>query len=162
MIEQWKEVPGYKGEYWISNLGRVKSFRQSKVGKILMERYDGRGYVQYILCDNRVRTNHKGHHLVWDNFGQGDRDGRIINVDHIDDDKRNNHIDNLQLLTNRDNLAKGMKKVNKSSQYTGVYKPKNSSKFHAYITINKKHIFLGSFDYEYDAHLAYQKAKSEL
>jgi hypothetical protein len=158
MTEQWKDVPGYKGDYKISNMGRVKSFRQSRKGKILKERYDARGYVQYILCYNTARTSYKGHHLVWDNFGEGERNGRIINVDHIDEVKDNNNINNLQLLTNRENLAKGfLKNKNKSSKYTGVYKPKKSTLFQAYITINKKHIYLGSFDYEYDAYMAYKK-----
>lgn len=127
-------------------------------GRILKPRYDKRGYVQYILYKNGTKQSIKGHHLVWDLFGEGKRNGRIINVDHIDEDRSNNNITNLQLLSNRENLSKGKNKQRKSSDYTGVYKPKQYNKYQAYITINGKHKYLGAFESQEEASLAYQTA----
>ena len=156
-MEEWKEVNGFNGMYKISSKGNVLSLL-GRLERILKPRYDKRGYVQYILYFNGVKKSVKGHHLVWEHFGKGERNGRLINVDHIDDNKSNNNIDNLQLLTNRENLSKGQLKRNKSSKYTGVYKPKGSIRYQAYITINKKHKYLGSYLTEIEASNAYNQA----
>ena len=155
-MEIWKDIIGFDGLYKVSNYGRVMSYHGS--GRILRPRYDKRGYVQYILYKNGTKTSVKGHHLVWDLFGDGKRNGRIINVDHIDEDRSNNNISNLQLLSNRENLSKGKNKQRKSSDYTGVYKPKQYNKYQAYITINGKHKYLGAFESQEEASLAYQTA----
>ena len=164
-MEIWKDIKGYEGYYKISNTGKVKSLARVR-GKcnallserILKPRYDKRGYVQYILYKEGIKKSIKSHHLVWEQFGDGKRSGRIINIDHIDNDKKNNNIENLQLLTNRQNLSKGKINNNKSSQYTGVYKPKKLEGYQAFITINKKHIYLGRFKTEIEASDAYQNA----
>lgn len=164
MKEIWKDVKGYEGLYQVSNLGNVKSLsRERYTGGILKERlltkrYDKRGYVQYVLYKDGIKKSFKAHHLVFETFGHGKRNGRIVNIDHIDGVKDNNNINNLQLLTNRENLAKGQLKRNKSSKFTGVYKPKNSNYYQSYITINGKHKFLGSFKTEIEAHNAYLNA----
>jgi len=156
-MEEWKDIKGYEGIYKISNMGKVRSYLYPKV-KYLKERFDARGYVQYVLYNKEIKKSFKGHHLVWDHFGEGKRNGRIVNIDHKDEIKNNNFIGNLQLLTNRENLSKGKLKRNKSSKYTGVYRPKKYTKFQAYISLNKKHIFLGSYDTEEQASEAYQTA----
>ena len=161
-MEKWKDIKGFEGCYKISNKGRVKSLsRIRNKGKaiikerILKKRYDKRGYVQYILYKNGQKFSVKEHHLVYDAFNKGKRKGRELNIDHVNGIRDDNRPENLQLTTNRENLAKGKK--GKTSKYTGVYKPKNSEKYQAYITINKKHYFLGSFDTEEEAHEEYLK-----
>jgi hypothetical protein len=156
----WKDVNGYEGYYQVSDTGLVKSLARHRLGggnlkeKILTPRYDKRGYVQFILYKDGKKESIKGHHLVWNNFGIGKRNGRKLNIDHIDENKSNNNISNLRLTTNRENVSKSKKG---KCGLTGVYKPKNSDKYQAYITINKKHIFLGSFDTAEQAHAEYLK-----
>ena len=142
MKEIWKEI----GDYQISNYGNCIG----KMNKLLSKRMAG-GYIRYNINGDEIFA----HHLVWDNFGSGKRNGRKLQVDHIDENKLNNRIDNLQLLSNRENSSKGRFKYKKSSQYTGVYKLKNG--WCAEIQINGKRNYLGYFQNEYDAHLAYKK-----
>ena len=166
-MEKWIDIKDYEGLYCISDKGRVKSLRRKRINggllieRILKPRYDKMGYVQYVLNMDGIKKSVKGHHLVFEHFSDLKRDGRRINIDHIDENKSNNTFENLRLLTNRQNLSKGKIKKNKSSIYTGVYKPKGSDKFQAYITINKKHIYLGLFDSEIEAHKAYINAIPE-
>ena len=75
-----------------------------------------------------------------------------IVVDHIDNNKLNNNLNNLQLLTNRENSTKDS--FNKCG-YLGV--SKSNKKFKASIRINGVAIYLGSFD---TAKLAHEKYKS--
>ena len=49
-MENWVDVKGYEGIYMVSNYGKVKSLHGN--GRILKERYDKRGYVQYVLYRN--------------------------------------------------------------------------------------------------------------
>jgi hypothetical protein len=167
-MERWVSIKGYEGYYEISDKGRVKSLSRKRITggilseRILTPRFDKNGYVQFILYKDGVKKSFKGHHLVWEHFGNGERNGRIINIDHIDEKKANNEITNLQLLTNRSNLSKGKHKQNGSSQFTGVYKPKQIEGYQAFITINKKHKYLGRFKTEQEASEAYQDALKKL
>ena len=61
-MENWVDVKGYEGIYMVSNYGKVKSLHGN--GRILKERYDKRGYVQYVLYRNGEKKSVKGHHLV--------------------------------------------------------------------------------------------------
>jgi len=151
--EIWKDIKGYEGEYQISNFGRVISFK-GKTPRILKLNKDGEDYFNVNLSKNGKQKIFKIHLLVWDYFGYDKRDGRKIVVDHIiEKDKFNNHIDNLQLLTHRRNIIKS----NVSKECRGTSWHKNNKRWVAQITYNGKKIFLGSFDNEYDAHLAYKK-----
>lgn len=158
----WKDIKNYEGIYQVSDKGNVKSLSRKRkdngvvLERILKERFDKMGYVQYILYKNGIKNSFKGHHLVWDNFKEESRNGRINNIDHIDGNKSNNCLSNLRLTTNRENLSKGKLKVNKYG-LTGVYKPKKGNKYQAYITIKGKHKYLGSFNTPLEAHNEYLK-----
>ena len=82
-----------------------------------------------------------------------------IVVDHIDNNKLNNNVDNLQLITNRENTSKN--KINKTSKYTGVYWDKARNKWHVEIRFGKIKKHLGRFDCELEASNAYLKAKEK-
>jgi hypothetical protein len=77
-------------------------------------------------------------------------------VDHIDGNKKNNNVNNLQIITHRENISRGKK--NKTSKYTGVSLVKNSKKWKSSIDKLGKKIYLGCFDKEEDARDAYLKA----
>ena len=80
-------------------------------------------------------------------------------VDHIDNDKLNNNVDNLQVVSNRINSSKDRKG---SSKYTGVCWDKATNKWITKIYINGKNKTLGRFDCEIKASLTYQKELAKL
>ena len=162
MKEIWRNIKGCDGDYQISNFGRIISYKQNKKGKIFKQNKNKRGYIYYKFFKNNKRENQSAHTLVWDHFGDRLRDGQLLQVDHIDENKLNNRIDNLQLLTNRVNCSKGRLKYNYSSNYIGVCFDNQHKKWKSQITINGKKKHIGLFKNEYDAHLAYQKQLNEI
>jgi len=156
-MERWKDVNGYDGDYQISNYGRLKSLKYSKV-KIKKGHIDKYGYMNVPLYKKNTKTkNYRIHLLVWEHYGIEERDGMKIVVDHKDEQKLNNHIDNLQVITQRENVSKSYKTKTSSSKYIGVCWDKPMNKWRSGIMINKKIKHLGYFDDEYEAHLTYKK-----
>jgi hypothetical protein len=81
-------------------------------------------------------------------------------VNHKDFNKLNNNLDNLEIITQRQNTNK--KHLKSSSQYIGVFWNKQNKKWKSQIRINKKIKYLGYFVNEIDAHNAYQNALTTL
>jgi len=152
-MEIWKDIEGFDGKYKISNCGNVFSNVKGCELKQSKEKYRRVGLVDIHNKQKHISV----HSLVWDHFGKGKRNGMLIQVDHIDKNKYNNHIDNLQLLTNRENTSRSIDKSKTASKYIGVYWHKKNKKWISSININGDRINIGSFDDEYEAHLAYQK-----
>ena len=162
-MEIWKTIKGYE-DYQISNLGRVKSLKNNKE-KILITHPNEKGYYNVDLYISNKRKTLRVHKLVVEYFLNHKGDGTMkIVIDHIDNDKSNNTADNLQLITNRQNSSKTLKKINglTSSKYVGVTWNKQIKKWIAQIQINKKHIHIGCFINEYDAYLAYKNKLKEI
>ena len=151
--EEFRSISGYEGLYEVSNFGNVKSLTNDKILKPCL---GSRGY--YMV---RVYKDNKGntmsiHVLVAMAFLGHKPDGYKIVVDHIDNNKLNNHVSNLQLISNRENTSKDKK--NGTSKYTGVTWYNASNKWLAQIAINSKKKNLGLFETEDEAHETYQKA----
>jgi len=161
MEEQWKDIEGYNGLYQISNFGRVISFKYSKI-RYLKPMINSSGYYYVNLYKNKTRNAGYIHMIVWDHFGNSKRNGRLLQVDHIDNFKTNNRIDNLQLLSSRENVSKHYLRTDKSSKFTGISWHKRHKNWMATIHINGKKKHLGYFSSEEEAHLAYQKALNDL
>jgi hypothetical protein len=171
-FEEWRPIIGYEGLYEISNFGRVKSLakvwytgnynsRREKPETIMTPRFNGNGYHQALLRKNGSRVNISNHLLVWDHFGNSPRNGRELCVDHIDNNKTNNHINNLQLLTHRQNVSKAMKLIKGKGKYTGVCWNKNAKKWVVNISIKNKNHYLGLFSDEEKAKSTYNKKLRE-
>lgn len=158
MNEIWKDVPDYEGIYQVSNLGNVKSLKKGKE-KILSKRITSSGYVLYSLFKKGVLKQIQAHQLVAITFLGHKPNGNTIVVDHVDNDKLNNRLDNLQLITNRENILKDKKSTRK---YTGVVWHKKANKWMVRIKIYGKSKYLGLFKNEYDAHLVYQNAFKQI
>lgn len=156
-MEIWKDIKGYEKNYQISNLGNVKSKGNnfSRKEKLLKQGLNKNGYLYVILCNGK-NTHFYIHHLIAINFLNHNVAGRKFVINHIDFDKKNNKLINLEVVTNRENTSK--KHLNSSSKYTGVYLNKRTGKWVSSIYIERKRKHLGYFINEYDAYLAYEKA----
>ena len=162
-MEIWKDIKGYEGYYQVSNLGNVKSLsRVDSIGRPLKEKslkgsLDVFGYLCFDFRKNNKRKIFKVHQLVAVAFlGHKINGYKGLIVDHIDNDKLNNKLENLQLITARYNCSKDKKR--KSSKYTGVCWEKRRCKWMSRIHIGGKTKFLGYFTNELEAAEAYQTA----
>ncbi len=158
-IEIWEDIPNYKGIYKVSNFGNVLCIRKSK-HRFLSKRLSHTGYYRVTLHKEAVRKTYFIHQLVAMAFLNHTPNGNILVINHKDFDKLNNHIDNLEIVTNRENSNK--KHLKSSSKYVGVDYHKKSEKFRARIVHNKKLIHLGFYDNEIDASNAYEKKLNEI
>ena len=164
-MEQWKDVIGYEGIYHVSDMGRVKSLpRKRKArngliqlrGRILKAAPNDRGYLTVVLCNNGKNKTFKVHQLVAMAFLNHKPCGLKLVVDHKNEIKTDNRLENLQILTNRKNLSKSVK--NSSSTYTGATWVSERKKWKSCIHVDGRNIHLGFFDKEIEAANAYQKA----
>jgi hypothetical protein len=79
-------------------------------------------------------------------------------IDHRDGNSMNNLIENLRPATHSQNNCNVPKRKNTTSHYKGVYFDKKRKRWRVYIKFNKKKIYLGTFESEIDAALAYDRA----
>lgn len=104
-IEIWRDVQGYEGLYQISNYGRVKSLPKvcgrSFTDEKILKQHLLQGYPYVILCKNYKRKNVAIHRLVAIAFIENPCNKPIIN--HIDGNKSNYDISNLEWCTYREN-----------------------------------------------------------
>ena len=153
--EIFKSIPNYEGLYEVSNMGNVKSL-SGKTNKILKPFKPNNGYLKVNLFKDGKYKTLKVHQLVAMAFLNHVPCGMLLVIDHIDSNKDNNKLNNLQIITNRENVYKTQDKY--SSRFKGVNWNKQYKKWRSAIMINKKRKFLGSYSDEYQAHLAYQNA----
>ena len=103
MHEVWKDIAGYEGYYQVSNLGSVKSLTLFK--KILKPYADKDGYFQVILYKNKTRKLQRVHRLVAQAFIPNEN--HYPQVNHKDENKQNNCVENLEWCTNDYNIHYG-------------------------------------------------------
>jgi hypothetical protein len=156
--EEWRDVVGYEKHYKVSNLGKVKSLNYNGTNKegILKGSKCGAGYLKVLLCKGGLKKNKRIHQLVAESFLGHKPEKGVYVVDHIDEDRLNNKLENLQIISHRANISKS-KKLNsdKSSKYTGVIFIKSKNTFRADAKLNGKSKFLGHFKSELEAKDAY-------
>ena len=166
-MKEWKNVKGYEGSYQISDLGEVRSLdrkvkwkdtERTIKGRILKPTPNSNGYPIVTLSGK----NYKLHKLVALHFLNHPINDNSYVVDHIDNNKLNNRVDNLQYIPFRQNTSKDKWRKGKTSKYTGVSWNTNRKKWIAQIHINGQHKNLGRFNCELKAHLAYQTALKQV
>jgi hypothetical protein len=152
MIEEWRKVKGFES-YEVSNLGRIKSFHYNRE-TILKLNKNTNGYLNTALYHNKKRKQLMIHQLVAVAFLNHTPCGLELVVDHINDVKTDNRVENLQLVTSRFNVYKTQGKY--SSKYKGVHFRKDINKWRSVIRIDGKRINLGNYKTELEASEAYQ------
>lgn len=166
--EIWKDIKGYEGLYQVSNLGNVKSLPREMIkGKRVyiskekvLKPIECQKYFLVSLYKNDKGKQFKIHLLVAMAFLNYEPTTRKIVVDHINNEQLDNRLENLQIITSRENTSKD--RVNKTSKYTGVSWAKKNNKWITHININGKRMHLGLFKCEYEAHLKYQETLKTL
>ena len=138
--ECFKDILGYDGHYKISNYGRVKSLKNG-IGRILKASEDTKGYLKVLLYKNGNVKVWRIHQLVAITFLNHKQCGHERVIDHIDGNILNNHVSNLQIITNRENCKKRKDKAT----YSGVTYDVRNKKFKTGIRINNKRIHFGCY-----------------
>lgn len=168
--EIWKDVPGFEGYYQVSNLGVVRSldrwvtysngrrqlYKSIEVGGCL-----NNGYRLVTLSrDGLKNMSFKISQVVAMAFLRHKPNGHKLVVDHINGDRADDRVENLRIVTSRDNSSVCFKsnRKNFTSKYTGVSWGKRDSMWGARIRYESKIFNLGSFNDELEASRAYQLA----
>jgi len=109
-MEHWKDIPGYKGLYQISNLGRIKSLNisirryngiQQRDSQILKPLPLRNKYLRIVLVNNGQKKQYLIHRLVAMAFIPNPDNKPCI--DHKDGNRANNNVDNLCWVTHKEN-----------------------------------------------------------
>lgn len=163
--EIFKDIPGYEGYYQVSNLGRVKSLERTLWNGKVFHKHKGIFLKQLLssnkyMCVNLYKFGkvkrisvHVLVSIAFLNHKQNGFNGLI--VDHINNIKTDNKVENLQLITPRENLSKD--RVKKYGTLTGAFYDKSRGTWRSDIRINGKLKYLGIFKTELEASKAYQK-----
>ena len=119
MKEIWKDIEGYEGLYQVSNFGRIKSLEHNssmtnifgKGGKSLVKHNEKiiNGYIQNTgyLTVTLTGKKYSVHRLVAKAFVQNPNNYPVIN--HIDGNKLNNKVDNLEWCTHKHNTREAIR-----------------------------------------------------
>lgn len=108
---QWKPIKGYEGLYEVSDVGEVKALKRTiNQGKchrtweehIVKFSVDGNGYFRTNLAKDGVNKTVKVHRLVAEAFIPNP--SNLPEVNHIDGNKQNNHVENLEWCSRSENL----------------------------------------------------------
>ena len=100
-----KDIKNYEGLYAITSCGKVWSYKRKK---FLKPEADKDGYLIVCLCKDYEKKMCRVHRLVAEAYLPNP--DNLPQVDHIDNDKTHNYLQNLQWITNRDNNRKSKNK----------------------------------------------------
>ena len=134
-IEVWKDIPEYEGLYQVSNLGNVRSLdrfcsRGRKIkGTVLKPSLSSAGYFNVNLYKYGELKTKTVHALVSYAFLDYTPNGVKLVVNHIDINRENNNLYNLEIITQRENA--NHKHIKSSSKYVGVSWAKKKEKWHS-------------------------------
>lgn len=123
MKEIWRDIEGYEGLYQVSNLGNVKSLNYNRTGKerILKATKDN-GYLSVCLYKDGIKKSYKVHRIIALAFLPNP--DNLPQVNHKDEDKTNNRVDNLEWCNSKYNNNYGTR--NKRSGESQTNHPKFS------------------------------------
>ena len=117
MKENWKDIKGYEGIYQVSDKGRIKNVR---TGRILKTHPNKKGYLMIRISDGKERKGYGVHRLVAEAFIPNP--DNLPQVNHKDENKLNNNVDNLEWCTLQYNVNYGTARQRMSK--TNVNNPK--------------------------------------
>lgn len=132
-MEIWKPIKGYEGMYEVSNYGRVRSLDryvnsassksgyQLAKGQLLKQRTNTEtGYSTIMVYKDHKKKGYNVHRLVAEHFVPNPNNYETVN--HIDGDKTNNRADNLEWVSQSDNLLHSYKELNRPKNRPSIHK----------------------------------------
>ena len=161
--EEFRDIPNYEGIYQVSDLGRVKSLprKYSPNECFLKSTTNENGYLIVSLYEKGYGSKKRVHQLVAVAFLGHVPCGIDLVVNHIDFNRTNNNLNNLEIVTQRENT--NQEHLKSSSKYIGVTWREERGFYQSSIRIKKgKIIFLGHFTIEIEASNMYQKALANI
>lgn len=127
-MEHWKDIDGFEGLYQVSDKGRVRSLDRvvlatrygkplpiTKKGRVLRTSVKKDGYVSIQIYKDSKYYTFTVHRLVAKAFVENP--DNLPEINHIDGNKQNNTVDNLEWCTRGYNIRHAFK--------TGLYNPDN-------------------------------------
>ena len=164
MIEEWRDVPNYIGYYKVSSFGNLKSLdrivryknngTRFYPGREIRKSNDSYGYEIVRLSLYGVAKMHSIHSLVAQSFLGHKKGVTKLVVDHINNIPDDNRLENLQLITHRENLSKD------KGGDLGVYE--NGNRWCSKIHYKGESLYLGTFKTKTEAKLAYKNKLNEI
>ena len=98
---EWRDIEEYEGLYKVSECGDIMSIKNGEK-KLLKPRTTHRGYLEVNLYKNGKRKAYYIHRLVATAFCEGANEFEEVN--HVDEDKTNNHYENLEWCSREYNV----------------------------------------------------------
>ena len=116
-MEEWRDIKNFDG-YQASNEGKVKSlnYNHTKKERILKSEKDKDGYLQVVLYKNGIPVMKKVHRLVAQAFLENPQN--LPQVNHKDECKTNNSVDNLEFCDNKYNVNYGTRNQRSGEKLT--------------------------------------------
>ena len=110
MVEEYRVIKEFEN-YAISNTGKVKRIKRGQhtnIDKELYQSTNNSGYKTVILYKEKKSYCKTVHKLVAEAFLEKPKDSDLIkyDIDHIDNDKSNNNLENLHYITHKENIQK--------------------------------------------------------
>lgn len=159
MKEIWKDIPNYNG-YQVSNLGRVRTYN-----KITYTEKHGERHWKNRILKYKTKSYPTGYRVdLWKDgkpksllvarlvaftFYNEDIENRKLTVDHLDGNRLNNNINNLELVSLAENIRRGFEKglyncqkkvkiINKETKEEKIFN--SLSKGSTYMNYNNKYL----------------------
>lgn len=115
-IEVWKNIPNFEDYYEINNFGKIKSKRK----KLFLKTFIGRGGYPYVLLKSNKYYNNSLHRLLMIVFKPIENMCNL-QVNHIDGNKLNYNLDNLEWTTKSENMQHSYKVLNRKGVNVGRF-----------------------------------------
>jgi len=146
-MEEYTQIPGFEN-YAISRRGEVKNLKRNTVlNPFICQKY----LTVSLFADGKRKPMHIHKIMAITYLGHTPNGSKLV-VDHINKIKTDNRLENLQVITQRENLSRSIDK----ELPIGVRKVGN--KYTSYIRIGDKRPYLGTYNTPEEAHQAYLAA----
>lgn len=122
MQEIWESINGYEGLYDVSNLGRVRSLKRATTRGIVLKQTMKHGYMHVCLSKENKPSTKSVHRLVAEAFIANPMNKPVVN--HIDGDKTNNAVSNLEWATHSENELHSFRVLGKKPSRPWSGKPR--------------------------------------